>query len=457
MRPQSAGGQDHQEHFGRLAALRILAACLSVLGVLFLPVLTTFAENDPRQVLVDKSYLATHWQLARWHTGITVCDIYSRMDGPPVADEVTHFCGDSTYQEWFTTPDCDGTECSGLMLRYMGRGMHDYQELVQLPHISFDVKSLDCTPGQVCGLRPQLEFEAAEPVEGHHITRLYLRTHDRMWMVEGNRSLFELPLTGEQGDWLEYWAVSDLGDESERVRIRFRSVPLAADSAYQMDLLGKDWVAFAPSGSVAWDLFPPLNQPLPKALEQPLNARYLATTNRYVYLAGHLIRSGMVNAAACPGNGLLPNGTANICGEQAAADQVLQWQNRYDEAIFSAAQRHDVPARVLKGIIAQESQFWPAYGKPYELGLGMLTENGLDLLLTWNLHYYLEVCTTTYSDRICSPGYNALQDDQKLVLRGALLEHIGSEDMNLTCWRLRCLPALPRPAVGPQYAAVPTG
>jgi hypothetical protein len=427
MNSQTAGGRGFWEQIGGFSALRILAACLFALVVLVFPTHSTIAENDPRQVMVERSYLASHWQLARWHTGQTVCDIYSRLDGQPAVEEVTHFCGENTYQEWFTTPICNGSDCSGLMLRYRGRGMHVYQELVKLPRISFKVALSDCIPGQICSVRPRLRVDAVEPVEGHRITRLYLRTQDRMWMYEGNQSLFELPITGEQGTWLEYWAVSDLGDESERVRIHFRSVPVNENSSYQVDLVGKDWAEYIPSGSLIWDLLPPIDEPLLKTLEQPLNARYLTTTNRYVYLAGQLIRNGYVNAAFCPSNGLLPNGTANACGEQASADQVLEWQNRYDEQIFNAAQRYNIPARVLKGVIAQESQFWPAYGNPYELGLGMLTENGLDLLLNWNNEYYLDVCLRNYTELICSSGYSGLQEDQQLVLRGALLQSIGTD------------------------------
>jgi hypothetical protein len=41
--------------------------------------------------MIERSYLASHWQLARWHTGQTVCDIYSRLDGQPAVEEVTTF------------------------------------------------------------------------------------------------------------------------------------------------------------------------------------------------------------------------------------------------------------------------------------------------------------------------------------------------------------------------------
>jgi hypothetical protein len=427
MKLQDESGRHSQRSSHNLPALRWVLACLACLLFLSLSAASTSAKSDPRRVTVARSYLATHWQLARWHTGITVCDIYSRLDGPPAVKEVVHFCGESTYQEWLSTPECSGSNCSGLMLRFMGRGMHSYQEQVFLPPISFQLESPDCIPGQICETRPHLHITAVEPVEGRRIMRLYLRTPDRMWMYEGSRSLFELPLTGEQGEWLEYWAVSDLGDESERVRLHFRSVPQTASGGYQLDLLAEEWAAYAPSGSLAWDLFPSLDRPLPKALEQPLTPRYLATTNRYALLAAHLIRAGLVDASLCPGGGFFANGAVNACGEQVSAGVVLEWQNRYDDQIFAAAQRHHIPARVLKGIIAQESQFWPLHDKRFELGLGMQTENGLDLLLSWNVAYFLEVCQAAYSGHTCSPGYASLSAEQKLVLKGALLQQIGTD------------------------------
>jgi hypothetical protein len=48
MNSQTADGCDFEEQIGRFAALRILAACLLALGVLFFPTISTIAENDPR-------------------------------------------------------------------------------------------------------------------------------------------------------------------------------------------------------------------------------------------------------------------------------------------------------------------------------------------------------------------------------------------------------------------------
>jgi hypothetical protein len=125
---------------------------------------------------------------------------------------------------------------------------------------------------------------------------------------------------------------------------------------------------------------------------------------------------------------LYSNGTANPCGETAAADEVLEWQNQYDQAIYQAAEKYTVPARVLKGIIAQETQFWPDSNDPYELGLGKITENGVDMLLMWNIRYYLSVCRPMYSTVDCSAGYSNLTSGQQTMLRRTVLDTVGTPE-----------------------------
>ena len=58
---------------------------------------------------------------------------------------------------------------------------------------------------------------------------------------------------------------------------------------------------------------------------------------------------------------------------------ILEWQNRYDQAIFNSSNLLNVPLRLLKGVIAQESQFWPLSDDDEEFGLGRVTDYGLSI------------------------------------------------------------------------------
>lgn len=295
--------------------------------------------------------------------------------------------------------------------------------------ISFQVEVQNCVPWEVCTATPQLHFVAQEP-GGFQILQVYIRIGDRERMYTGADALLSLPQTDERGLWIDYWAVSDhAGETSENFRFKYRYLPTAADPAsFRFEILGLEWADQAPVGSILWGLFPPADQPLPKALDQPFSVAYLSTTNRYLYLAGHLIQSGVVDAKSCPDGGLLKNGTATQCGEKAGAQQVLDWQNKYDDQIYAAALKYNIPARVLKGILAQETQFWPASTNPYELGLGKMTENGADMLLTWNTNYFLALCLPVYERTACSAGYSGLSPSAQMMLRRAVLDKVGTAE-----------------------------
>lgn len=302
------------------------------------------------------------------------------------------------------------------------------QEQLKKSKIVFQIDVINCKPWDWCTAKPQLHFMAQEYMSGSHVIQVFLRIGDREKLYNGSDALLTLPETGEQGAWIYYWAISSHdNDQSQTFRLKYRYVHSATEAGlFRFDLLESNWADQAPSGSLVWGLFPPLNQSMSKALDQPLSAKYLYTTNRYIYLAGHLIQSGLVNATACPNNGLYANGSATECGEKAGADQVLAWQNKYDEQIYAAALKYNIPARILKGILAQETQFWPSSDNPYELGLGKFTENGADLLLMWNVNYFLSVCIPVYGSDTCSAGYSTLEPTARLMLRRALLDKIGT-------------------------------
>lgn len=144
----------------------------------------------------------------------------------------------------------------------------------------------------------------------------------------------------------------------------------------------------------------------PGLYDQPAAAADLATQTAYSWLAGRLIWYGYVTPDCDGYSGLDPLSLhANGCGMQAAAPLVLEWQNRFDAEIYAAALAANVPARLLKRIIAAESQFWPwPAGQAGEIGLAQITPAAADQYL-----------------RLYSPGYYQLQPEQRAALQHALI------------------------------------
>lgn len=113
----------------------------------------------------------------------------------------------------------------------------------------------------------------------------------------------------------------------------------------------------------------------------------LDTAEDYHWLAGRLIWFGLVKPA-CPGgwSGLDPETlAANACGMEAAREKTIEWQNQFNTDILTAAKLEQVPADLLKKVIAAESQFWPLWGKrpADELGLAQITPPAIDQYLRW--------------------------------------------------------------------------
>ena len=411
-----------------LVLLVTVQSLLNISGVVY-------AEEEKRIVEESHETMANHWQLSWWSDGAAACDIYVAHEKQPTDKEILDNCGYEVYLNWTTTPPCqaaaDGGNlsfCRGMFIGYQGKDRHMVKEKVELPQATIRVETVNCDPWGWCGDRAVMNFIGEEPLEDHRITSVYVRIGSSVKSCDQASCELRMPVTDENGVWVEYWAASDFGDESEHATFLLRNVPDEnQNDLYRLDVLGADWDAEAPAGAALWNVLPALDHPEAAALEQPLSAGYLTTTNRYLYLAGHLIQSGVVDGSSCTGYGLLDNRTANPCGEKLAAEKVLAWQNQYDQQIYEAAIKYNVPARVLKGIIAQETQFWPYPVAPYELGLGRITENGVDMLLTWNIINYLEVCLSVFSEDRCSAGYPSLYPAEQAMLRGMVLSAVGTD------------------------------
>lgn len=315
-----------------------------------------------------------------------------------------------------------------LSTRTINQGSREFGETGDLPVFEVQLSAVNCTPGAWCNTRPLVEINAVEPLGGYKISSVHFRAATRETIYDGSSGRFILPLTDQDGAWLDYWVVSTQGERSMPIRIKYRSFMSPDGDTFHFDLLGEDWKEYLPGGSLSWGLFPPLDGSLPAVLIQPLSVDELNTADSYLYLSGYLIQSGQVDASSCSDGGLYIGGSASPCGEEAASQATIAWQNKFDEQILQAAVKYNVPAHLLKAVIAQESQFWPDTKKPYEKGLGFITDNGVDMLLNWNIPYYLGICQPLYKEGICSYGYSSLREVRQVMLRKVVLDMVGSPD-----------------------------
>ncbi|MEJ2759456.1 MAG: hypothetical protein P8046_13330, partial [Anaerolineales bacterium] len=180
--------------------------------------------------------------------------------------------------------------------------------------------------------------------------------------------------------------------------------------------------------AVIWDVFPTLAHPYEKLYSPRTSFSQIKTDHKLYFLAGKLIYTGEVSASNCVNGGLLNNGNANTCGEIVAHDAAVEWQNQFDLKIIQAAANYGIPPMVVKGIIAQESQFWPEADIEYEYGLGYLSEKGVDVLLTWDASSFLSVCLPSFGSEDCAAGYDSLSDDQQAYLQGIVLRAVGTDN-----------------------------
>ncbi len=127
----------------------------------------------------------------------------------------------------------------------------------------------------------------------------------------------------------------------------------------------------------------------------PKSAQELHTEENYFWLAGELIKNKVVDASTCPTGGLALNGYANACGMSLATPAVIYIQNMVNEPIMQAWDDVGVPPVLLKQLIRQESQFWPAQANVIHYGFGHITDIGIRNALDWNSKLYTMFCESS--------------------------------------------------------------
>lgn len=415
--------------------VRVAVFLLVLLGIIFTPS-TVMAD---RSTIVEERAKAYHWILSNWKNGASssLCNIYLVENRQPDARDILTYCGSDLEKQWSETPVCeqvlnngDTSTCQGLFYWYAGiKSDALVKKTVESPGVSLQMEIGVCQPGTWCDQRPTLIFSANEPLDEYEITQIVVH------IDEDERSCYEescemrLPLTTEDGAVMEYWAISSFGDESEHQFITFRNVASTAETPqYRLDLLQDAWKETLPTASLYWGVFPAIDDPLMDVFSQSESVEDLKTQNPLQYLAGQLIFNGKVAAATCSDSGISRNGMADACGLEVSRVQVNEWQNKYDEPIFKAAIEFNVPARILKGIITQETQFWTDGNPVNEWGFGQITENGADMLLSWNPTFYSQICIPHLGNEYCSNGYHNLDSEDQSYLRGVTIAKVGTDD-----------------------------
>lgn len=435
----------------RRRALFLYAGLLSLmlLGTFEWRIQSYAADDSNRTTEIVMPYTKHEWWLTRWSDNQAVCQLFADHEELPTPNEILTYCGSTLYSQWKNTTPCqsltdgsDTTNCRGYYLHSVSSEPSERIVVVDLPEVEVFVSLLGCTAsplGNLCKQIPSLLLEAQEPLPNEYVLAINGTLNGEPFSCAGEVCEIPLRATVLNGSEVEFWADSSYGDSSEHYQAIVRVVDTGvtedpAQSGWYVDILSSQWRGDEPIASCAksWEAFPPIGK-TPLWLANPEKPKELASTEPYVYLAGRLIASDIVDAADCPGGGLQEDGWANACGLEKARQTVDQWQNRFDEQIIAAAQNNRIPSQLLKNLFAQESQFWPGSWRDagiQEFGLGRMTEQGADTILLWNPAFYNQFCPLIFDASTCQSTYSELKEDDQATLRGALILSINADCEN---------------------------
>jgi hypothetical protein len=383
------------------------------------------------------------WWIADWKTNDIHCSFWVDHDGLPYDTDIYSACGKTFYTEWKAhSAPCgneDITTCDGYYLINASSkpGKKDVSVTLPPPVVWISVENCEPDPDGWCTKEPLLVLTGEEPLPNESITKIHGYIGEDAFTCPKNPCKFKLKETEPEGVHIQFWADSTYGDTSQLFTgiLRVLSDTSNGDRLVPrlyVDVLSTQWTGLpAASCAQAWEAFPP-REGLPNWLTTPQVSDDLKSNIPYGYLAANLISQGVVDVSACPNGGLLPDGSANACGMEAAKPAVEKWQNQFDKLIFTVAQENEVPAQLLKNLFSRESQFWPGvFRNTKDIGLGQLTEDGADTALLWNPSFYDQFCPLILNKNLCeAKGYANLKPKQQALLRGALVHSVDARCEN---------------------------
>jgi len=398
---------------------------------------TPSGPNRYTSMTVD--FTLYEWWIVAWEDNEVQCSFWADHEGLPYDSDIISACGQAFFDKWQAkSAPCDKeniTECRGFYLLNAGSkpAQKDVPVILPPPVVWVSVEGCEPDPDGWCTKQPLLVLTGEEPLPNESITKIHGSIGADPFTCPKSPCKFKLKETVPEGIHFQFWADSTYGDTSKlftgilRV-LSDKGQPGRLVPRLYVDVLSTQWTG-QPAASCAqvWESFPPPNG-LPNWLTTPQVSDDLQSNIPYAYLAANLISQGVVDATACPGGGLLPDGSANACGMDAAKPAVDKWQNQFDKLIFQMAQENEVPAQLLKNLFSRESQFWPGvFRNGKDIGLGQLTEDGADTALLWNPSFYNQFCPLILTKHVCeTTGYANLKAKQQALLRGALVHSVDA-------------------------------
>ena len=397
-------------------------------------------EQTHRQTQLTVSYTEFEWWLLRWSDNELTCQLYIEHEGLPTGAEVFKYCGHEKYNEWMASGPClaldnngGTTTCPGLYAHFITSEGKQKKITVDLPLPTVWVTLSGCTQKPLdnhCQQMPSLLLIAEEPLPNEQAVAIHGIMGGRRFSCPASTCLVPLRKTTNKGAVIDFWMDSSYGDSSDHFQVKVRILDSATvedgkqKTGYYVDLLSSQWRGLEPINgcSECWQAFPSAGASI-SWLANPQEKDQLISNEPFVYLAGRMILANLVDAKDCPNQGLFMNGWANACGLEKARAGVKDWQNRFNQEILLAAKENGVPSQLLKNVLAQETQFWPAAVLDMEIneyGFGRQTELGSDVLLLYNESFYQQFCPLVLDQSTCDSGYVFLSQDHQSILRGAL-------------------------------------
>lgn len=430
--------------FGWANQLLTLSLLIAIAGTVFASVPKAAAQSSQppgpdRFSVTVVDYTKYFWWLAYYGEDDIECKVVTDHDGLPTPGDIYVDCGEDLYDKWIRQKPCteiNASLCTGLYLHLVDTKPAQKEISTKLPPPTVQASLENCAPvysssTSICDSEPILVLTGTEPLPDYQIISIEGLYEGQPFICDAVCRL-QLPVTGDDGFVIQFWANSSYGDSSEMfdalVRVAIAETGDPDRSFWYVDVLSDQSVGVPIASCVqTWGTLPPVGGP-PEWLTTPPQSESLGTDIPYTYLAAQLIRSGIVDGAACPDGGLLPDGTVSACGMEIAREEVTAWQNQFDSIILNVAKETGVPAHLLKNLFAIESQFWPGATLRTDIGLGQLTEKGADTALLWNPPFFQQFCSQVMDPAECGKGYLHLDDEQQKYVRLALIASV-----NATC------------------------